>query len=163
MFGHPPEPETAADRAGLEVAANACVDDLRRRVAELFGPAVSAHRVEPRRRCAINLPDAPGALHLSLSDALLARWIRAALPPPPPGSPVQPLQQALGAQCIQLSALVGRCRLPLRELENWAVGDVLILDRPVDAALELVIGRTLCADAPCRLIDAGDELHLALS
>lgn len=171
MIGEAPEPPTAADRAKLDEAGTACVDDLRRRLSELFGPAPASDRLEERHVCRIDLPGAPGAagaadapaLSLSLSDALLAGWVRATLPPPPPRPPVRPLSQALEFQTIRLSAFVGRCRLRLRDLENWAVGDVLVLDRPLDAALDLVVGGRLCADAPCRLVDAGDELHLVLS
>jgi len=163
MVGEVPEPPTAADRAKLDAAANACVEDLRRRLADLFGTAPASDRPVERRACRIDLPGVPGALDLSLSDALLAGWIRATLPPAAPMPPLQPLSQALGPQTIGLSALVGRCRLALRDLESWAVGDVLVLDRPLDAALDLVVGGRLCADAPCRLVDAGDELHLVLS
>lgn len=163
MFGSPPEPLPEADRAKLDRATAACVDDLRRRLVELFGSPVPVDRVQSRHGCAIDLPDRPGALRLSLSDTLLAGWIRASLPMAAARPPVSSLARALDAQTIRLSALVGRCRLTLRELEGWAVGDVLVLDRPLDEALDLLIGGRPCADAPCRLVDAGDELHLVLS
>lgn len=162
MIGPVPVPIAEIDRAKLDAAATACIDDLRTRLADLFDTAGVASAAHARHACAIDLPEAPGALHLSLSDALLAGWIRASLPAPPSAPALPPFREALDPQPVRLSALVGRCRLSLRELENWAAGDVLVLDRPLDAALDLMVAGRLHVDAPCRLVDAGDALHLLL-
>jgi len=135
MFGAPPEADapTAADRAALEDAAGTCLADLRARL----GEAVGLH--QPWRPVTGNAAPhawwkfrvATGAramLWIVVSEALVARCVRAGLPPAPSRAAPRSLDAALDVQSVGVSARVGAARLTTSEVAALGVGDLLVLD-----------------------------------
>lgn len=149
MYGGPDDgaSPTPADRAALDAAAAACVADFRSRLAATLGLGGAAWRlgtVESGRGPWWTWRVADGGradlLQIALSEELIVRRARAALPPFVTGKTVAPLAIALAGQQVTVSALVGRSRLTTTELAGLAVGDVLVLDRDLTAAVDVAIG-----------------------
>lgn len=149
MFGTPDEAAslTAVDQAALDAAAEACVADLRARLVSTLRLGAGGWRagtVEPVTamswwtwRVADGRGDA--LLEVALSEDLIVKRVRAALPPVPAGSRLAPLADALCDQPVTVSALIGRSRLTTTELAGLAPGDVLVLDRDLDAAVDIAV------------------------
>ena len=150
MFGAPDDAAslTSADRDALDAAGAACVADLRNRlVASLRlggGAAWRSGTVEQGMGSWWTWRVADGGredlLQIALSEDLIVRRARGALPPIPAGKSLAPLAVALADQPVTVSALVGRSRLTTTELAGLAVGDVLLLDRDLTAAVDIAIG-----------------------
>jgi hypothetical protein len=150
MFGAPDDAAslTSADRDALDAGGAACIADLRNRlVASLRldgGGSWRSGTVEPGIGSWWTWRVADGGreglLQIALSEDLIVRRARAALPPIPAGKSLAPLAAALADQPVTVSALVGRSRLTTTELAGLAVGDVLLLDRDLTAAVDIAIG-----------------------
>jgi flagellar motor switch/type III secretory pathway protein FliN len=78
---------------------------------------------------------------IAAEEALVARWIRNALPPPPARSALATIAHALADQQIAVSAAVGRCRISTSDLAELAPGDVLILDQTLGEPVALAVNR----------------------
>jgi flagellar motor switch/type III secretory pathway protein FliN len=150
MFGTPEDPGslTVADRAALDAAAEACITDLRTRLVSSLrlvgGGAWRARTAEPDTGMSWwtwRVTDGRGdaLLEIALSEDLIVKRERAALPPVPVGSRLSLLAVALSDQPVTVSALVGRSRLTTTELAGLTPGDVLVLDRDVGAEVDIAV------------------------
>lgn len=172
MFGVPDDPAalTAADRMALDAAAQACVADLRTRLVSalrLAGAAAWRGGTPaadlPAPWWAWRMTDGRGAtlLEIALSEELIVRRVRAALGPAPDPRALSPLAVALSDQPVTVSALVGRSRLTTTELAGLSAGDVLVLDRDLDGAVEIAIGSRPKA-LRCTIDRRDDRLQLTI-
>lgn len=98
-------------------------------------------------------------IYLSLDATILARR--------GPMAPARPLarharEEALSRQPLNLSVMLGRSRLRLAELSTIAAGDVLILDRGPDDAVDLAVGNRSTADFNGAIERRDGGLHLRL-
>lgn len=94
------------------------------------------------------------------ADVIVAK-VKAHLGPPRRRAEVlEPLVKPLGSVNVAIEALVGGVELTLAELGDLAVGDVLILDRTLDQAVEIagVEGREVFAKANLTSMDDGIAL-----
>lgn len=150
MFGGPDDAAslTPADRAALDTAAATCAADLRARlVVSLRLDATAAWRpgtIEPGTgpwwTWRVTDGGRTDLLQIAISEDLIVRRARAGMPPVPDDRIVAPLAVALAGQPVTVSALVGRSRLTTTELAGLAAGDVLVLDRDLNAAVDVAIG-----------------------
>ena len=163
-------PLTASDEAVLQAVVDACLGDLRSRLATAFRlPADAAWRPD--------LPSADGArrwiwrveagqgvslLRIVVDEALVARRVRAALPPVARGRAPASLAAGLAAQAIAVSARVGGCRLTTAELGGLGLGDVVVLDRALDDPIDLAVDRDP-KPRPCTVEDRDGRLTLILA
>lgn len=69
---------------------------------------------------------------------------------------------ALSDIAVELGALVGSAELTVPEIGNLGPGDVIVLDKCVDAPIELEIDRTIKTNLMCLLQPDADRLQLAL-
>lgn len=150
MFGAPDDPGslTAADRTALDAAAEACVTDLRSRLVSslrLGGTSAwrrgTAEAETPAIWWAWRVTDSRGGalLEIALSEDLIVRRVRTALARAPALSGLSSLAVALSDQAVTVSALVGRSKLTTTELAGLSCGDVLVLDRDLDAAIDIAV------------------------
>lgn len=148
MFGAPDDPAllTAADRAALDAAAEACIADLRARLASALRLGGGAWRGGtpdgfPAPWWTWRVADRGGStlLEIALSEELIARRVRAALAPAPAPRDLSSFAAALSDQVVAVSALVGRSRLTTTELAGLARGDVLVLDRDLDKPADIAV------------------------
>jgi len=159
-----------ADRQLFDRLSDACLDDLRTRMAQAFKLAPDARwragdsvdDLPPADAHAFGFDDADEPLLLlfvtrDLEVALIKSGLRA--PPSPPA--LAPLATGLAAQTVDLSALLGRCDLTVAELAELTCGDVLVLDRDLDAPLDLAIDGRL-KSGRCSVAPDGDRLHLTI-
>ena len=64
---------------------------------------------------------------------------------------------------MTLSVAVGGCSITVAELQNLARGDVLVLDRALDAPLPLAVGRAAARRGACTLSQRGDRIALKIT
>lgn len=130
----------AADRAILGNLAEACLDDLCRRLASLFGCAADprlrltrAERGAERdrfRSCPVATADGKPLLRLAVGEDLLVSLTRSSFAPGDKAE-LRPVAEGLAQQPVQFSARLGRARLTLAEFAALSDGDVLVLDHPL--------------------------------
>lgn len=83
-------------------------------------------------------PSGREVLTLAVPAETLFRHVKAALGRPAAGNGrLQPLAEALGEVRIPLEAQIGKVELTLSELNELGVGDVLVLDRRLDEAVDI--------------------------
>lgn len=160
-----------ADRRLFDRLAAACFDDLRARLAEAFGlgrdarwrpgDRTEAPPDEGARAFAFDDGDEP-LFSLFVTRALEVAAIKSDLRPAPASPPLQPLAASLGAQRVELSALLGRCGLTIAELSGLTGGDVLVLDRDLDAALDLAVDGQV-KRGRCSVGQDGERLRLTIT
>lgn len=149
MFGTPDDPAslTAADRASLDSAADACIADLRARLASALrlgggawrGGASDDGLPAPWWTWRVADRDGSTLLEIALSEELIVRRVRAALARAPAPRDPSSFAAALADQAVAISALVGRSRLTTTELAGLARGDVLVLDRDLDKPADIAV------------------------
>lgn len=156
----------AADAALLESVGGECLDDLKKRVAALLRlPEKGWMAADSQRTGAVHRLDIAGparnpVLTLELSNDVFVALVKAKLPPAPASAPLGKPAQALAALPVSLSALLGRSAITIAELSGLAEGDVLILDRALDAVLPLAIGGTPAPRGACTVSEDGSALKI---
>ncbi|MGQ0661108.1 FliM/FliN family flagellar motor C-terminal domain-containing protein [Sphingosinicella sp.] len=173
MLGNSPvqvfnEPNDLALAEGL---ANACLDDLKRRLVQLFrlpvdrgwgeGAFAELLRDEPIHSIAIGAAAGQPVMRLAVTQDLLIAWIKSGASSLPQPIMLGALGDGLERQMIEISARVGGCELSLTELEALGVGDVIILDRMLDGPLELALDGRPTGRA-CAVDQAENRLALEL-
>jgi len=159
-----------ADLALLDRLGAACLDDLKRRAAILFelprnsawnsaeaAGADAAHRID------ITAPDRNPTLTLALSEELFARFVKAKLPPLPRSGLLGAADAAFATLPARLSALLGKCGVSVAELSGLAAGDVVVLDRALDAALPLTVDGAPVPRGACTVTESGQGLALEIT
>ena len=139
---------TEADRYMLGELERNILENLAEEVEQAFGVPSERKPAPERPRDAlsdgggllVSLTDPSGREVLTLAvpiDVTLPR-IKAQLGTPAPRSEaLQPLTRALSSVNVAIEAVVGRVELNLTELNDLAVGDVLVLDRALDQAVDI--------------------------
>lgn len=157
---------SAADAALLESVGRECFDDLKKRAAALLRlpekgwAAADGQRAGAVHRLEIAGPARNPVLTLELSGDLFVALVKAKLPPAPAPEPLGKPAEALAVLPVELSALLGRSAITVAELSGLAQGDVLVLDRALDAALPLAIGGKPAARGACRVSGDGGALKI---
>ncbi len=140
-----------------------CLEDLKRRTAQLFLPSRAAswaiadgasgggevHRLE------IVAASRTIVLVIQLGAELFARFVTSKLPPSPAPGPLGAAGEALARLPVRVSAALGPCRLTVAELSGLDAGDVLVLDRALDAPIPLAIGGSIASRGTCAVVEAG--------
>ena len=155
---------SAGDAALLRHVAQTARDDLARRVAEWIAPAVTmaAGRTGRIYRLPITLDDDTEIATLCVAEPVLIAAARLRRPPSRARSRVQPWRDALGTQNVTLSPVIGRSRITLAELEKLGPGDVIPLDTPVIALLDLAIGAATRAAQACSIALAQGHFEIRI-
>lgn len=160
----------AADTRLLEQVGRDCLGDLKRRAAASLRLAKDAAWRESEAGCGgavhrldIATPARTIVLTLELSADLFARFVKAAFAEPPPLAPLGAAGQALAPLPVDVSAVLGRCGLSVAELSGLAEGDVLVLDRQLDARLPLAVGGREVRRGSCTLSEHGSSVALNIT
>lgn len=162
IFGAVPADATAGDRTTIASVVAACLADLRARLAKVVGAAAwRTGEVAPARRWQWRVDAARAAvLHVAVEEAAIVRRVRAALPAVD-DVPLVTLAQAMASQRVDVAALAGRSRVTTVELTQLAGGDVVVLDRALDAPAPLAIDG-VAGPLRCAIIEHDDHLTLTL-
>lgn len=166
VLGVPVVERPPADAALLEAVGSECIDDLKRRCADLFGLpqrnwAISTDRpAGPVHRLEITAPSRNSVLTIDVSIKLFVAFVKAMLPPAPPPPPLGNPGEALATLAVSLSALLGQSAITIAELSSLAEGDVLVLDRALDAPLLLAIDGKPTARGTCVIGQNGAALNI---
>ncbi len=76
--------------------------------------------------------------------------------------PPRPRADAVARQEIRVSAMIGAGKLGLGELRTLARGDILLLDRGPDDAVDLAVNGAVRARALARLVKQSEELRMRI-
>ena len=161
-----------SDLALLEQVGGTCFDDLKRRASVLFGLAREAswHVSEgsgrdgdPVYRLEISGVARTVVVTIELSAALFSTFVKAKIPPAPAPSPFGTPEEAIAMIPIHLSAALGGCNISIAELTGLVAGDVLMLDRSLDAPLPLAVNGAILDRGACTVTEAGDGLVFKIS
>lgn len=158
------------DRRVADSLAASCLDDLKRRLSQRLrlseegwreGEIADFSRGAPLH--GVDIGCGPQSfLRLLLGQDLLVAWIKASVTALAPPIMVGTLAEGLERQTVEVGARIGGCALSLAELEAIGVGDVLILDHPLDRPLALALdGRPV--DRRCFIDPAEARLSLELA
>lgn len=156
----------AAEVALLEAVGTECFDDLKRRAAAVLSlpekgwTAGTRTQAWPVHRLEVAGAGRNPVLTLEVSADLFVAFVKAKLPPPPSSKPLGKPAKALGALQVAISAMLGRSVVTVAELSSLAEGDVLVLDRPLDAPLPLLLGGMPAARGACTISDDGTALKI---
>lgn len=164
---------TGHDSAVIGRLEHVLLDDLSARLEGLLGlPARDRADAAPvgrqfnsAQRVEIAITDDTGALVLSLTlpfESMLP-LCKASLPPrsraePPLGD----LLAALASTPVEIEATFGEAEVGMVELRKLAVGDVLVLDRPLDAGVRFDVPGSDAPFAMAHLGEADGRLSLTL-
>lgn len=169
LFGAPPEPDTLtpADRDALSIVVEACLTDLRTRLAAGFAIGDTAWRPalagEDAPRCRAWPVEAgrEALLEVRVDDERLVRWWCGRFSGGEP-KPLTPRVAALAAQPVAVGAMVGRSRVTTADMAGLVPGDVVVLDRAIGTPAWLAVAQ-VASTTPCAVErDADDRLHLLL-
>ena len=106
-------------------------------------------------------PSGREVLVVAIPAGVVFGYAKAALGRPAgPKCPLQPMATALADVRIPFEARIGKVELTLSELNELAVGDVLVLDRPLDQAVD--IAGLLSDDVFAKAVLTTAEARLAL-
>ena len=163
---------TAEHERLLTNLAQACLDDLCRRIAEAFkldggvrwtrGPGNTAPDAALPLACAFGVDSRAPLLIIAVAHDVLVELAKVALPPPAKLNHLSSLSDGLAAQNVAISAHVGRCVLTLAEVGALGVGDVLVFDRAVDAPLDVLLHGGGTTIARCTVARDGERFDLTL-
>lgn len=158
---------TAADHSVIDEVTTRAIDDL----ARMLGEILTSKNAQPLPE--LLDPDASQSLDvfsLPLSNgagpallvieairpavaSLAASWAGTTRK----GDPLDPRQDALAEQPLRLSGHVGTTRLPLPEIEQLGVGDVLLLEHEVGAPISACIEGQSVGDTALTIIPGDTE------
>lgn len=131
-----PDERTAIDEALLHALAHRMLDDLARTVAKTLGPA-DTDGDDAQIACGIVLGAVRG-LVLQLKRGTVVAAMRRLMPAAPPRSRRTDRHDALRASSLRIVAHLGKARLTVEALRNLNIGDVLVLEKKIDAPVDLV-------------------------
>jgi flagellar motor switch/type III secretory pathway protein FliN len=161
-----------ADRNIVDKLVHGALQDLQRRLAELFGLPPEAHwrqlsdgeapSIAHARACQLGDEDADPFLHLYVATEAIVALAKARATRPAARDAVKPIAAGLATQQVDVSAAMGRCSLTLADFAGLGVGDVLLLDRKTDAPLALSIDGLPARRGTCSVQRDGDLLELKL-
>lgn len=161
----------SADLVLLDRIGGACLDDLKRRAAALFGIDKSAAwreydgapHADPVHRIEIANGVRSVVLTLELSAECFTRFVKAKLPAAPIPKTLGVPAEALAGLPVTLSVAVGRCGLTVAELSSLSEGDVLVLDRALDAAMPLAVEGVVTRLGACTFSERDDRIALKIT
>lgn len=144
----------AADVQLLSDVGRACLADLEKELSQLLHIPGGTWRDStgglgelPVYRVAIGAPDRAVSLTLDLSEQVFFEAVRRAVPKVGAAKPLGSAERALAAATVVLTAPLGRSAITISEYSGLAVGDILVLDRPVGALPLAINGRTTARGA----------------
>ncbi len=155
------------DRHLVRKLTDRCRADLMVNFAEAFGydsaepwKPGALRTSSPCYGCDLNWQSGKMFARLAVARELFVRLTKARLPRPGAVHSLVPLDDALDDQTVRLSGKLGTAKLTLAEAEALHPGDVILLDKPMDAPLDLLLDGAPIATSRCRI--GGDKRHLAL-
>ena len=155
----------AGDTALLRQIAQAARDDLAARITEWLAPALAAGTPQPagaHYSLLLALGDDTPCAVIVLPEATLITLARLRAAPLRPGTRLQSRRDALDRQTVALAPVIGRNRIALAELEKLGPGDVIPLDTPVNALLDMTIGPSARAAAAASITLANGHFEIRI-
>lgn len=157
------------DQALLEQLAGEALDDLAAILAsDLAGSQPRAASVgsgdgrlqDDHSVCfRIVLAEAGPAIDLALADELAIAARKNEAQPSRAPKPAN-WRAAVGTTPVRVGARVGDVSLSLSEISSLEIGDLLVLDRPVDDGVELTVNNEVLPDSSCQIEQDGARVGL---
>ena len=169
---NPPDGLTEADQQLIDTLSAACLDDLGRRIAEMFVlPAASRWStcatsamptIEEPRGCSLGVETRAPLIRIVSSTEQIVALTRAALPAPTARSALRPFSAGLSSQNVTVSASLGRAVITLADMAGLNKGDVLVFDSQADSPLAIAVNGKPASRGRCTVVETNGDLHLKL-
>ncbi len=165
---------TETDQVLLDALERKILDDLAGELAQAFELSGDGQAQPKRVRdplvdgggivIALTEPSGREALTLAVTtDAAVSKVKSLMGPATKPAQSLQPLAGALGGVHVAIEAMVGKVELTLTELNELSVGDVLVLDRALDQAVDIVGAGSRHVFAKAMLTQVDDGIALVFN
>lgn len=152
-----------ADHQLLRRLAAAALDDLHKRTASLYAAGLrqsagtgSRSRLRltigPDNQAKLAIEPEPGALTALVKSSFRARAARTELTSP---------RAAIAQEPVRIEAHLGSAALSIAQIETLEIGDIVVLDRPLDAPARISVNNRL-GTMPFALGDDGTNVLLTL-
>jgi flagellar motor switch/type III secretory pathway protein FliN len=159
-----PEALTGADRTLLRGLGEAMVADLHRRIEDRLAIGAPAPVGGESLEIRIGPRGARPTLIIAIAEAALVGLAKGLMSTPPaPRASLTGIAQALTETSLTIEAILGEANLTFGDLRGLAVGDVLVLDTPLEGLLALSLSGGDRAFATARLNPSDDHLTLTVS
>ena len=157
-------PRGAGDNALIRHVIEAARADLSRRIGEYFAPHAAdlPGSPSPTYCLPIALDDGADIFILTAQEAMLIAAARAAAGVSRKRPALAHRTDALGCQSVALAPVIGCNRIALAELEKLGTGDVIPLDTPIDATLDLAIGGRARATQAAMIALSGGRFEIRI-
>ncbi|MEO9130643.1 MAG: FliM/FliN family flagellar motor C-terminal domain-containing protein [Sphingomonas sp.] len=169
---NPPELLTESDQQLIDTLSSTCLDDLGRRVAEMFALAAASRwatsatstmpEIAEPRGCSLGLETRTPLIRIVASTEQMVALTRAGLPPPPARNALRPIAAGLSGQSIVVSASLGRSAITLADMAGLSNGDVLVFDSKADAPLAIAVNGKPASRGRCTVAEVNGDLQLKL-
>ena len=160
-------PRTGADKALIRAVMGAAQTGLARRIGQCLAPAGPDLHADldadgPLYELPLSLDESGVMFTLAVSGQglMAAARLRAAAPRLRPGLAAR--GETLADQPLGIAAVIGRNRLALAELEGLGRGDVIPLDTPTGALLDLSIGPATRVHRAASIALAGEHFEIRI-
>ena len=157
-------PRSAGDSALIRHLTEAARADLWQRIGEHFAPYAAELPENPSPAYCLPIAFDEGAdiFILTAQETVLIAAARAAAGLPRKRPALAHRMDALANQPIALAPVLGCNRIALAELEKLGTGDVIPLDTPIDATLDLAIGGRARAAQAAMIALSGGRLEIRI-
>ena len=157
---------TAADKALLEELVRTALSDLDAGLKRIFlhenNNRFSKDGVSdaPHRSLSLILDEREEVGAILIAEPLLIAAARHRAGTPRPRPTLMSRARAIEDETIAISAVIGRNRIPLRELAQLGVGDVIALDTQASSLLDIKVGPHRIGEKAASIHLAGEHLHV---
>jgi flagellar motor switch/type III secretory pathway protein FliN len=168
----PPELLTESDQQLVDTLSTACLDDLGRRLAEMFALGATSRWatcatsilpvIEEPRGCSLGVDTRTPLIRIVASTEQIVALTRAALPAPSARRALRPFSAALSGQKVAVSASLGRAAITLADMAGLSKGDVLVFDSEADSPLAIAVNGKPASRGRCTVVETHGDLHLKL-
>ncbi|WP_324740470.1 FliM/FliN family flagellar motor C-terminal domain-containing protein [Tsuneonella sp. CC-YZS046] len=153
---------TPGDRMVIGDLVKAAIKDLSDKLDAKLQGALPTPAGEAEYCLPIFLDAGPEILAITARRSIVTGLARRYAGPPRSRPEPGERSQALARQEIGLSAIIGRTRLGLRDLERLGIGDVITLGTPTDRPLDVSMGGISCSSAAASLALQGERFGLRI-
>lgn len=168
ILGHEPGPDNIeADREFFGRVGRQCRGDLIESLNGVFGTQnwsapISAARDRRAKVFVISSNAFKRVLYICVTRAALVKFRKALIDNPPQLRSVVQWKSVISDLPAHIGAYIGAAKLSLSDLNDLSAGDVIVLTKQTDDALNLTVNGQIVNDKACQFLtdDHGPYIHL---
>lgn len=154
---------TEADHQLLRRLAASAIDDLHQRIASLYSASeMQASGAAARDRLRLTIgPGGQAKFAIEAERDPLTTLVKGRFRAIARRNELSPVRTAIAKEPVRIEAHLGSAELSIAQIESLEIGDIVVLDRPIDAPARISINNRL-GSMPFALSDNGSNILLTL-